>query len=199
MKNIKKYISITFVAVIALATLVSCEDEDKFRFPPDLGFGGFVSFVDQPEFKAGADPLTASFSAVTYASNNNVSSYDLRVRGFFNGAPLDTISFGSTTTFPYDVSFTSQDLAALFGVDVSTFETNDQFKFFGTAVRNDGVVYDGESSSCDDCPVDVQDPDNPVSTGTWNGGNTADPIYDSGDNQYILQAFRFTVKFSDPN
>ena len=199
MKNIKKYISITFVAAIALATLVSCEDTDKHRFPADIGQGGFVSFVEMPVFKAGADPLTASFNAVTYASNNNVSSYDLRVRGFFNGASVDTLSFGSTTTFPYDVSFTSQDMADLFGVDIATFEANDQFKFFGTAVRTDGVVYDGESSSCDDCPADPQDPSDPGSTGTWNGGNTADPIYDSGDNEHILQAFRFTVRFSDPN
>jgi len=199
MKNIKKYISITFVAVIALATMVSCEDEDKFRFPPDLGNGAFVRFIDFPEFNAGADPLTANFTAVTEASNNNVTSYELKVRGFFDGATTDTISFGSTTTFPFDVSFTGQDMADLFGVDIATFVANDQFKFFGSAVRDDGTVYNGDSSSCDECPQDPQDPENPESTGTWNGGNTADPIYDTGDNAFLLQAYRFTVKFSDPN
>ena len=192
MKNIKNYISLTFVAIIALATFVSCEDSDKWRFPPDLTNGGFVKFVTLPEFKAGADPATASFNAQTEDPSNNVATYDVRVRGFFNGATTDSISFGSTTTFPYDVSFDTADMAALFGVDVSTFEENDSFKFFGVVTTVDGVVYDGTTTSCD-CP---SDPGNPDGTGTWSGGNTDGTVISAPT---LLQAFKWEVKFQDPN
>ena len=138
MKNFK-YIIVAFIAAIGLTTLTSCEDEDKARFP-ELTNGGFVKFVEAPEFNAGADPTSASFSAMTEDPSGTVASYDLRVRGDFKGAPEDTLAFSSTTTFPFDVSFSGADMASLFGVDISTFQEGDSFEFFGTAIDVNGVV-----------------------------------------------------------
>ncbi|MCF6308219.1 MAG: hypothetical protein L3J09_09705 [Flavobacteriaceae bacterium] len=195
MKNIKKYMSLTFIGAFALATFVSCEDSDKFPLP-EFTNGGFVKFVTMPEFDAGADPATASFSASTESPSNNIASYDIRVLGDFDGATEDTIAFRSTTTFPFDVSFDANDMAALFGVDVSTFVENDSFEFFGVVTTNDGVVYDQTQTGCD-CPDEPNpDPDNTAANGTWNGGGTNNELLSSPG---LLQAFNWEVKFRDPN
>jgi len=181
-------------AIITVTAFISCEDDDEDRFPT-LTHGGFVKFVDLPEFKAGSNPLTASFSAVTEDPNNTVSSYSVKVRGYFNGATTDTLSFRNTNSFPFDVGFEVSDMAALFGVDESVFETGDRFKFFGIATTHDGVVYDGTLTGCD-CPQDPLDPTDPdATTGTWNGGQTADVLLDAPS---LLQAYFWEVRFVDP-
>ncbi|QIE59236.1 hypothetical protein G5B37_06570 [Rasiella rasia] len=189
MKNFK-YITLAFIAVVGLTSLTSCEDEDKARFP-ELGNGGFVKFVEAPEFNAGADPTSANFSAMTEDPNGNLASYELSVRGSFTGASTDTIPFRSTTSFPFDVSFSGADMAGLFGVDVSTFEEGDSFEFFGTATTVDGVVYSFEQTACD-CPTDPEDESAP---GTWNGANTDGVLMTAAG---LLQAFNYEVEFSDP-
>ena len=69
MKNFK-YITLAFIAVVGLTTLTSCEDEDKLPLP-ELGNGGFVKFVEMPEFNAGADPTSASFNARKQSKNSH--------------------------------------------------------------------------------------------------------------------------------
>lgn len=188
-----KYITVAFIAVLGLTTLTSCEDEDKARFP-ELGNGGFVKFVELPVFDAGADPTSAVFNAMTEDPNGTIASYELRVVGDFTGAPDDTLAFRSTTTFPFDVGFTGADMAALFGVDITTFEEGDSFEFLGTVTTVDGVVYDYTRTDCE-CPtpedgeVTVEDP------GTWNGSNTDNVLLTAGG---LLQAFIYEVEFSDP-
>ena len=147
MKNINKIFSLAFVAILTTVTFTSCEyDEDKARFP-QLTNGGFVKFVSAPEFDMGADPATASFNAMTEDPNGNVATYEVTVVGDFDGAPSDPLAFGSTTTFPYDVSFTTADMAELFGVDASVFVEDDSFEFFGVVTTVDGSVYDGTAPS----------------------------------------------------
>lgn len=192
MKNLK-YITVAFIAVVGLITLTSCEDEDKFRFP-ELGNGGFVKFVTMPEFNAGADPLSASFTAMTEDPNGNLASYELRVVGDFTGATEDTLAFRSTTTFPFDVSFTAADMAALFGVDIAVFEEGDSFEFLGSATTVDGVVYDYTTPACD-CPTPDDGQNTVDDPGTWNGGNTDAVLINAAG---LLQAFIYEVEFSDP-
>ncbi len=192
MKNLK-YITVAFIAVVGLITLTSCEDEDKFRFP-ELGNGGFVKFVTMPEFNAGADPLSASFTAMTEDPNGNLASYELRVVGDFTGATEDTLAFRSTTTFPFDVSFTAADMAALFGVDIAVFEEGDSFEFLGSATTVDGVVYDYTTPACD-CPTPDDGQNTVEDPGTWNGGNTDAVLINAAG---LLQAFIYEVEFSDP-
>jgi len=166
MKNINKIFSLVFVAILSTVTFTSCEDQDLERFP-ELSNGGFVKFVTAPVFEMGADPATASFSAMTEDPNGTVATYEVTVVGDFAGAPSEALAFGSTTTFPFDVSFTTADMAELFGVDASTFVEDDSFEFFGVVTTVDGVIYDGSNPS-----GSYPEGDDPEDAGSWNGGNT---------------------------
>lgn len=191
MKNINKIFSLAFVAILAAVTFTSCEyDEDKARFP-QLTNGGFVKFVSAPEFDMGADPATASFSAMTEDPNGNVATYEVTVVGDFAGAPSEALPFGSTTTFPFDVSFTTADMAELFGVDASVFVEDDSFEFFGVVTTVDGVVYDGTAPS-GSYPL-IEDPEN---AGSWNGGQTSGVLTSAAG---LLAAFNWEVNYEDAN
>jgi hypothetical protein len=188
MKNINKIFSLVFVAILTTITFTSCEDEDKARFP-QLTNGGFVKFVTDPELDMGADPATASFSAMTEDPNGTVATYEIGVVGDFTGAPSDTLSFRSTTTFPFDVSFTTADMAELFEVDASTFLEDDSFTFYGVVTTFDGVVYDGSN------PIgSYPEGDDPEDAGSWNGGNT-----NATATGVLLDAFKWKTRYRDPN
>jgi hypothetical protein len=188
MKNINKIFSLAFVAILTTVTFTSCEDEDKARFP-ELSNGGFVKFVELPEFDMGADPATASFSAMTEDPNENVATYAVTVVGDFTGAPTDTIAFKSTDSFPFDVSFTTADMAALFNVDPSVFQEGDEFEFFGTVTTLDGVVYDGSRTG--GTFPDELDPNDP---GSWDGGTSNGPLTGAVG---LLNAFNWEVEYAD--
>ena len=191
MKNINKIFSLAFVAILTTVTFTSCEyDEDKARFP-QLTNGGFVKFVSAPEFDMGADPATASFNAMTEDPNGTVATYEVTVVGDFDGAPSDPLAFGSTTTFPYDVSFTTADMAELFGVDASVFVEDDSFEFFGVVTTVDGSVYDGTAPG-----GSYPDGDDPENAGSWNGGQTSGVLTSAAG---LLDAFNWEVSFEDAN
>lgn len=191
MKNINKIFSLAFVAILTTVTFTSCEyDQDKARFPA-LTNGGFVKFVSAPEFDMGADPATASFSAMTEDPNGTVATYEVTVVGDFAGAPSEALPFGSTTTFPFDVSFTTADMAELFGVDASVFVEDDSFEFFGVVTTVDGVVYDGTAPS-----GSYPDGDDPENAGSWNGGQTSGVLTSAAG---LLAAFNWEVSYEDAN
>lgn len=192
MKNIKNLYSYITVLAIALV-FASCEDEEKARLP-ELTNGGFVKFVSQPVFDAGADPATASFNAVTEDPNGNVTNYELSVRGFFDGAPEDTLVWRSTTTFPFDVSFSAADMAAFFQLDdTSSFQEGDSFEFFASVTIEDGTVYNFIAPACE-CPTQDDEPD--PNGGAWNGGTTNVVLLNAAG---LLQALNYEVELSDPN
>ena len=179
MKNINKIFSLAFVAILTTVTFTSCEyDQDKARFP-QLTNGGFVKFVSAPEFDMGADPATASFSAMTEDPNGTVATYEVTVVGDFAGAPSEALLFGSTTTFPFDVSFTTADMAELFGVDASVFVEDDSFEFFGVVTTVDGSVYDGTTPSG---TTSGQEMNSLLRTDLYSGGGATTNTYNVGDN-----------------
>ncbi|MGJ8666822.1 MAG: hypothetical protein ACSHW7_10675 [Patiriisocius sp.] len=194
MKNINRLFSLAFAIAITSITFLSCEDEDKARIP-ELGNGGFVKFVTAPELNAGADPSTAIFIASVEDPNENVATYDIRVAANFTGATEDTISFRSTTTFPFDVGFTAADMATLFSVPVSTFEEGDSFEFFGTVTTVDGLVYDGTESGATTPTGVFPNSDEDGYPGEWNGGMTDGQVLGAPT---LLQAFNWEVTFDDP-
>jgi len=178
MKNINKIFSLVFVAILTTVTFTSCEDEDKARFP-QLTNGGFVKFVSAPEFDMGADPATASFSAMTEDPNGTVATYEVTVVGDFAGAPSEALVFGSTTTFPFDVSFTTADMAELFGVDASVFVEDDSFEFFGVVTTVDGSVYDGTAPGG---TTSGQEMNSLLRTDLYSGGGATTNTYNVGNN-----------------
>ncbi|MEL6811063.1 MAG: hypothetical protein AAFP76_06995 [Bacteroidota bacterium] len=212
-----KYIVMALVVAVGSATVfTSCEDEDKARFP-ELSNGGFVKFVSQPDFweglqiedgvsivkyHIGAEPADAAFNAITEDPSGNVASYELFVRGDFDGAPEDPIAYMSTTTFPFDISFSTGDMASLFNVPAETFQSGDQFFFTSTITTTDGKVFNSIVTACEECPETLLDPDTgePLDQGAWNGG-TIDGVLlqggDTGDN-FILPAIYWVVKYLDP-
>ncbi|TDI75506.1 MAG: hypothetical protein E2O87_01925 [Bacteroidetes bacterium] len=217
MKRFKYIIMTIILAVGSTAVFTSCEDSDKFRFP-ELGNGGFVKFTFLPDcweglfaisgegfsitkYHIGTDPTEASFNAVTEDPSGNVASYELFVRGTFKGAPKDPIAYMSTTTFPFDVSYTAQDLATLFSVPVETIQSEDDFFFTSTIITHDGRVYNSNASSCEDCPDEVFFDENgnpvdengdPLDPGNWNGGTNDSVLLqggDTGENELIPAIF----------
>lgn len=206
MKNINKLMSLAFATALIAVSFTSCEDEDKARFPV-LTNGGFVKFVSAPEFDAGADPASAAFVAAVEDPSENVASYTVRVLGDFTGAPVDTLAFSSTTTFPFDVSFTGADMASLYNVPVTTFEEGDSFEFFAVVTNVDGVVYDGtvtqfiaptdngELEPGDSGYIDPTDPEFVPEPGQWNGENTDGVLATAGG---LLAAFNWEVTFDEP-
>ena len=215
MKKFKYIVMALVVAVGSSALFTSCEDSDKFRFP-ELTNGGYVKFVFQPDvweglqivgdisivkYHIGADPATASFDALTEDPSGNVASYELFVLGTFDGAPEDPIAYTSTTSFPFDISYTSADMATLFNVPVETFVTGDEFFFTSIITLNDGTVYNSTVTSCDECPDALVDEDgNPLDPGAWNGGTIDGVLLQGGDTgeNFLLPAIYWTVKYLDP-
>ena len=220
MKRFKYIIMTIILAVGSTALFTSCEDSDKHRFP-ELGNGGFVKFTFQPDcwegltivggvsitkYHIGTDPLEASFNAVTEDPTGNVASYELFVRGTFNGAPEDPIAYMSTTTFPFDVSYSGQDLATLFNVPIETFEDGDDFFFTSTIITHDGRVYNSDTSDCEECPDEiffdaegnpVDENGDPLDPGSWNGGTIDGVLLQGGDTNAneLLPAVYWVVRY----
>ena len=108
----------------------------------------------------------------------------------------------STTSFPFDVSYSGADMAALFGVPIETFKSGDEFDFTSTITLNDGRVYNSLVTGCVECPDTLVDEEgNPLDPGTWNGGTIDSVIMQSGDTNEngLLPAVYYRVKYLDPS
>jgi len=208
MKKLKFILPLALIALVVSISLTSCEQREDWRFP-ELGNGGFIKFVQQPDtwtgsdvsdgtsivkYHIGADPAESAFEAFVEDPNGNIANVDFFVMGDFDGAPDDALPFGSTTSFPYDVSFTTDDMATLFGVDASVFQTGDYFEFMTVINTTDGRTYISRVAECDECPLEAGDPNG---SGIWNGG-TIDAVLlqggDTGDN-FLLPAVWYRVKY----
>lgn len=235
MKRFKYIIMALVVAIGSSAVFTSCEDSDKFRFP-ELTNGGFVKFVFQPDvweglqtiedddgdfsittYHIGIDPAADSFDALTEDPSGNVASYQLFVQGSFDGAPEDPIAYMSTTSFPFDVSFTGADMATLFGVDQSVFipiDNNEDgdftdsgdysafFDFTSVITLSDGTVYNSIVTGCPECSETIEDEDgNPLDPGEWNGGTIDGVLLQGGDTgaNFLLPAIYWRVNYLPPS
>jgi hypothetical protein len=211
MKKLKFILPLALIALVVSISLTSCEQRENWRFP-ELGNGGFIKFVQQPDtwkgtdnaggtsivkYHIGTDPAEASFNASVEDPNGNVASVEFFVMGDFQDAPAEALPFASTTSFPFDVSFTTADMAALFNVDATVFQSGDFFEFMTVITTTDGRVYISRVAECEDCPLEPGDPNG---SGTWNGG-TIDAVLlqggDTGDN-FLLPAVWYRVKYLAP-
>ncbi len=216
MRKLKFILPVALIALVVSISLTSCEQREDWRFP-ELGNGGFVKFVETPfseegtdnsdgttitKYHIGDDPATASFSASIEDPSGNVAQVDYVVIGNFTNAPEEAIPFTSTTSFPYDVSFTTDGMANLFGVDAATFEAGDFFEFLAVVTTHDGTVYIPRTAACD-CPLIPFDPldPNPLGTGEYNGGTIDEVVLMGGDTgeNFLLPAVWYRVKYLAPS
>lgn len=207
MKTINKYLVVALALVASTAVFTSCEDEDKARIP-SLDNGGFVKFVTQPEFYdgtenaaaapnnfpipvylIGADPSTAVFTAVAEDPNGNVATYDVEVAAQIDGVVSDTVAFRTTTTFPFDLSFTTADMASIFNVSSGTFQEGDRFDFIATVTTEDGRIYRPIRSEL----LQEITPEGDTLV-FYNGGNTDDVILNVPG---YLQAMNWRVRYEE--
>jgi hypothetical protein len=210
MRKLKFILPLASIVLVLSISLTSCEKREDWRFP-ELGNGGFIKFLTQPvsydgtaivsgqttpDYSIGSDIAAASFNGFVEDPNGNISTVRFTVLGDFENAPQDPVEFANIAAgdFPYDVSFTAADMAALFQVDVSVFQEDDGFEFFTTITTNSGVVYSWEETECEDCPTEVGDPDGP---GAWNGGNIDNVLSSGGTSGGLLTATHYRVRFRD--
>ncbi|TCI92541.1 hypothetical protein [Tenacibaculum sp. M341] len=144
-KILKKSIYIICLSLIMVVNN-SCTDESKFKNPVTfhLENGAFVTFEEVPptSFKP-EEAQSVSINANLIDPAGNVSQYDLSVTATITslGETFTVENFRTVTSFPSQLSFTSQDLADAFGVDISTFGAGDFFQFTAVTTRNDGTKF----------------------------------------------------------
>jgi len=137
----KKNILIT--ALLALVFAVGCTDEDKFNNEVffELERGGFVRFTEAVNPLIGAEtPDTWSYNSNIFDPNNNLSEYNLYIVAGGDTSLVKTVTdFGGSEGVP--IGITSDEVAAAMGVTTGDFVFGQSFNFYGTATRNDGVVF----------------------------------------------------------
>lgn len=209
MRKLKFILPITLIALVVSFSFTSCEQREDWRFP-ELGNGGFVKFTIEPfsyegtvntedgtaipNYHIGEDPAESSFTAFIEDPNQNAASVSYVVRTNSEGVPEANREqqFLTATSFPAEVSYTTADMAALFGVDAEAFSTGDYFEFEATITTVDGKEYNARQSACDPCPTDPEDPDYP---GSWNGGNIDQVLVSGGTGGRLLPAVWYRVEY----
>jgi len=134
----------------------SCTDEDLFRNEVHfrLENGGFVRFAGPFKALIGAsDPSSWSYNELVEDVNNNLTSYDVYVIG---GGDTSLVVSHANPTGQFEIGLTATNVAAALGVDPSTFEFGQSIRFWATATRNDGVVFDATPLSVDFTTGEVQ-------------------------------------------
>ncbi len=174
--------------VFLLATMLfqqSCTDENKFNNPVTFALesGGFAAFSVAVPDAAYPDPATIAYSGDIVDTNNNLSSYSVRLIATISGNDIVVENFFSTTTFPATFSFTTQSLADAVGIPTTDINFGDNFNFIATAVRNDGTEFLGIPPAFDD------------STLTVSGGNTEPQLQTPGYNSAMQFSFIVSCPF----
>lgn len=153
MKKSNKIIKILFVTVISIS-LFGCQDDDK-NVLPDFQEGGFVQFAEAPILEVG---LTAPFQGTVIDPNGNAAEYQLSVSARIGNVQQDTLVFKTTNSFPFEVGFTLNDMASLYGLSVEDFGSSDRFQFLAKVTTDEGLIFDSSPPGFDN------------ETGEWNGG-----------------------------
>ncbi len=176
------------ILLLSIATLVSCEDEDKDFFQ---GFteGSFIRFVDEtPPLTIVAEDNSSGFSLTIEDVNENTQSYSIDVVATLAGVQSIAENAITITSFPAQLTVTAESLANIFNVDPSSIGGGDNFVFRGTAVRNDGVEFSWER------PTFTAATDTEPATLT--GGNISDNLV-NGPGYRNAMLFNFTYACPD--
>jgi hypothetical protein len=149
-KNIKV---LFFIFTLALTfTYVSCTDENKFTNPVTFGLenGAFATFNAEVPAAAYPDPTDIVFSDQITDPNGTMTAYNVKLIANLSGNTRVVEDFFTATSFPADMSFTSQSIASALGIEISDIAFGDTFNFIATATREDGTEFTGIAPAFDD-------------------------------------------------
>jgi hypothetical protein len=149
-KNIKV---LFFIFTLALTfTYVSCTDENKFTNPVTFGLenGAFATFNTEVPSATYADPTQINFSGQILDPNETMTGYNVKLIANLSGNTIVAEDFFTATSFPADMSFTSQSIASALGIEISDIAFGDTFNFIATATREDGTEFTGIAPAFDD-------------------------------------------------
>lgn len=126
--------------LLAFLSLTSCEEDSLDPLPTKVA-GQFVKMdIIQRTMESNFLETTA-FRATLSTPGNNIVKYDLFVRRR-NPNGFNTSNFvllKTITSFPHDLVVTPQDIANALGVDRSTLENSDNYRFVGYSYDANGA------------------------------------------------------------
>jgi len=195
-KNIKFILAFLSISTILMT---SCTDEDKFNNPVtfDLIDGAYIRFVDQVPEKVvdAADVTQAAFvNALIEPVGADVASVVVEIAPVIAGVSMDTIVFKTFNSFPGDVSFTSQEMAAFLGLDdVTDIAGGDSFEFFTTVTLADGRVFSWKPNEF----IEGDEDDGTIDSVAETGGVTDGTVITDSRGGY-RQAYNYIVNFVCP-
>jgi len=131
-----------FSVLLAIISLVACEDEDKsplFVHTDSSNNAVFVTLEQETLVIDFTNPST-TYDFVIDAPSSNVAEYKIELTRTSGGVVSDTVSVTSVNTIPASFSYTADDLAGFFGVASSDLEAGDRFDFIGTATGTNGAI-----------------------------------------------------------
>lgn len=133
------------LSLIIVFAFYSCTDESTFNNPVhfELENGAFIQFENVTMAPTYEDAQNILFEARLNDANNNTASYSLTLKVVSSGITYIAENYFTATSFPAQLSITSQNMADAIGVDVNSFGFGDAFSFIATATRNDGTVFTG--------------------------------------------------------
>lgn len=140
-----KYILLTCVFAVS----ISCTDEDLFRNEVffRLENGGFVRFAGPFKALIGAnDPAVWSYNELVEDVNGNLSSYDVYA---ISATDTALVISHPNPKGPFELGITSTAVAAALNIDPASFQFGQSIRFWATATRVDGVVFDATPLNVD--------------------------------------------------
>jgi hypothetical protein len=147
----KRYIY-PLIMMIIISTFISCEDPEAIRLPEIIDAANMRIQLD-PEFTSlKADDLeNAKIVFSLFSENTNLEEMELSVT-YYNFQQDSNYSrrtirvykqadFDATNGAIRDVTFTSDELAELFGITVEDMGGGDRFDFFNVTSLTNGMVF----------------------------------------------------------
>jgi len=140
------------ILLISFSTFISCEDPDAIRLPEFIDAANMRIQLDPDFTSLKADDLdNAKIVFSLFSENTNlqemvlsVTYYNFQQDSNYTRRPIRSYvqaDFDATDGAIRDVTFTSQELAELFSVQLSDMGGGDRFDFFNVTSLTNGMVF----------------------------------------------------------
>jgi hypothetical protein len=180
------------LSLLIIMSIFSCTEEDKFNNPIHFGLenGAFARFSTESPSET---ILLSDFKENGFISdqiidaNNNISEYSLTMTANVNGTLTTIEDFKTFSSFPANVEITAQDIADALDISLLNINYGDSFKFVAKTIREDGVVFTGESPSYDAGETTI------IGDEVISGGNTESTLNNPSTGYHSAMNFNFII------